>query len=270
MISSLNNSKIKHIVQLTKSAKDRRGEGVYIIEGPKMCLEADPKMITEVYVTEEYLSHGGLLPEGFSPSESCGTVSQKTSDPVCEIVSEEVMRKMSDTTTPQGILCVVKRSSLSADKMLNEHANGSLKLLILEGIQDPGNLGTMARTAEAAGFDAIIADEKTVDIYNPKTIRSTMGAIFRLPILYVGSLAEYIPVLKNYGVRLYAAHLRGDTDYKDADYGDRIGILIGNEGNGLSDEVTDLADMLVKIPMHGKAESLNAAVAAAILMYQAE
>ena len=275
MISSLTNPKIKHIVQLSKSAKDRRKEGVFIVEGPRMCLEADPEMITETYVTSEYLKRGGDLPAHDSKKRETSGINETSKDAGAsplpyEEVTEEVMRKMSDTQTPQGILCVVRRSTLSVEEFLSEHADGKLRILILEGIQDPGNLGTMARTAEAAGFDAIIADENTVDIYNPKTIRSTMGAIFRLPILYVGDLTEYIPLVRKNGVKLYAAHLKGSSVYRDVVYGDRVGILIGNEGNGLSDKITDMADELVKIPMHGKAESLNAAVAAALLMYEVD
>ena len=140
--------------------------------------------------------------------------------------------------------------------------------LILEDIQDPGNLGTMIRTGEGAGVDGILMSKGTVDIYNPKTIRSTMGSLYRVPFLYTGDLTQTIGQLQKTGIRVYAAHLKGTKSYREPDYAEGAAFLIGNEGNGLKEETAALADEYIRIPMQGKLESLNAAVAAALLMYE--
>ena len=142
-------------------------------------------------------------------------------------------------------------------------------LLVTENVQDPGNLGTMFRTAEGAGVTGILMSRDTVDIFNPKTIRSTMGSIYRMPFLYTEDLKKDISELQKEGVHFYAAHLKGKASYDEADYQKPSAFLIGNEGNGLTTEIADLADVYIRIPMEGKLESLNAAMAAGILMYEA-
>ena len=146
--------------------------------------------------------------------------------------------------------------------------NRSERYLILEDIQDPGNLGTMIRTAEAAGIKAVIMSRNTADIFNPKVTRATMGSCFRVPFIYADNFADAVNSLKTNGIRVYGAYLRGGKNYREAEFGKRCAIMIGNEGNGLTDEAIALADERVFIPMEGKIESLNAAVAAAILMYR--
>ena len=141
-------------------------------------------------------------------------------------------------------------------------------LMLLENLQDPGNLGTIMRTAEGAGVDGVILSRTSVDLYNPKTIRSTMGSIYRMPFLYVDSLEEILPELKKRGIHTYAAHLRGENCYDQEDYRSGCAFFIGNEGNGLTESLSSRADTWIRIPMHGKLESLNAAVAASILMYE--
>lgn len=141
--------------------------------------------------------------------------------------------------------------------------------LILENVQDPGNLGTMFRTGEGAGISGVIMDKCTVDIYNPKTIRSTMGSIFRLPFYITEDLHETIRQLQRRKICVYAAHLEGSVCYDEPDYRTGTAFLIGNEGNGLTAETTRLADAYIRIPMGGQLESLNAAMAAGILMYEA-
>lgn len=173
---------------------------------------------------------------------------------------------MSDTSTPQGILCVMKRKQYTPDDLL-QAANPLL--MLLEDIQDPGNLGTILRTGEGAGIDGVIMSRDTADIYNPKTIRSTMGSIYRVPFLYVSSLSDMIAELKQKKITVYAAHLKGKQWYDQADYSGGSAFLIGNEGNGLKEETAALADSYIKIPMGGKVESLNAAMASGILMYEA-
>ena len=142
--------------------------------------------------------------------------------------------------------------------------------MVLENIQDPGNLGTILRTAEGAGVNGILMSRDTVDIFNPKTIRSTMGSVYRVPFLYVEDICETVRELKNKGISAYAAHLKGIGSYDEQDYTKGTAFLIGNEGNGLTDELADLADTYIRIPMYGKVESLNAAIASAVLMYEAQ
>ena len=141
--------------------------------------------------------------------------------------------------------------------------------LILENVQDLGNLGTMFRTDAGAGIAALIMDRSNVDIYNPKTIRSTMGSIFRVPFFITEDLHETIRQLQNAQVSVYAAHLEGSVCYDTPDYTKGTAFLIGNEGNGLTKETAALADSYIRIPMGGQLESLNAAMAAGILMYEA-
>ena len=142
-------------------------------------------------------------------------------------------------------------------------------VLVLEDLQDPGNVGTILRTAEGAGVTGVILSGRCADIFQPKAIRSTMGSIFRVPFRTEENLPEAVEWLKSCGVRTCAAHLRGTVSYEKADYTEGTAFFIGNEGNGLSDTLTEACDCLVRIPMEGRVESLNAAVAAAVLMYTA-
>lgn len=173
---------------------------------------------------------------------------------------------MSDTAAPQGILCVMRQKKYALADLL---AAKNPLLMILEDIQDPGNLGTILRTGEGAGIGGVIMSRETADIYNPKTIRSTMGSIYRVPFVYVSSLEETSVQLKAAGIRLFAAHLKGKSWYDGEDYRKGSAFLIGNEGNGLREETAALADTYIKIPMEGRVESLNAAMASGILMYEA-
>ena len=267
MITSVNNSKIKHVSALISSKKERMSVKSFVAEGTKMFLEADPLKITEAYISESFYkrlfevdksNHTGLMLDVYNKLEKVPY----------EVVSDSVFKKMSDTVTPQGILIVVKVNVRKLNDILSEYVGKPLKIIALEGLQDPGNMGTIVRTSEAAGFDFILAGSNTVDIYSAKVVRSTMGSVFRIPIVFTDTLYDDIETIKNHGVKVYAAHLKGECSYRDVDYNDRLMILIGNEGRGLTDEASDKADTLVKIPMKGMVESLNASVAAAILMYE--
>lgn len=252
MITTGSNSRIKRLIQLNQKAKVRKAEGVFVVEGTKMFLEAPACRVREVYVSESFL-------------ERC-TCREKLEQTGYEVVADPLFSKISDTCTPQGILCVVEQFHYNMKELLQKE---NALLLVLENIQDPGNLGTMLRTAEGAGVDGVIMSRDTVDIYNPKVIRSTMGSVYRMPFLYVEDLAETIGMLKEAGVNVCAAHLKGNQSYTEADYSKKTAFLIGNEGNGLKAETAEMAGTYIKIPMEGKVESLNAAVAAAILMYEA-
>lgn len=249
MISSTSNVKVKNLINLKKNARARKKENCFLVEGPRMFFEIPKNRVKECYLTEEFANR----------------YVKELEDWKYELISENVCRHISDTKTPQGVIAVVKREEPSIKELLNKEKNPCF--FLLENLQDPGNLGTIIRTAEGAGVTGIIMNKETVDIYNPKVIRSTMGAVFRVPFVIVDSLTEVITLLKEKDISVYAGHLKGDVFYKQ-DYRSGSAFLIGNEGNGLTDEITALADCKIKIPMKGKVESLNAAVSATILMYE--
>lgn len=251
MITSVSNSRIKRVTALNARAKMRRQEGQYVVEGVRMFMEAPEEEIQEVFVAE-----------GFSQEKCLGKLDILS----WERVSDEVFRKMSATETPQGILCVMRMKHYRLEDMLKRK---NPLLMVLEDIQDPGNLGTILRTGEGAGIDGVIASRESADLYNPKTIRSTMGSIYRMPFVYVPSLQETAERLKAERIRLYAADLSGKKWYDGEDYTGGSAFLIGNEGNGLRPETAALADTRIRIPMAGRVESLNAAMASGILMYEA-
>jgi TrmH family RNA methyltransferase len=184
---------------------------------------------------------------------------------------------MTDTQTPQGILAVVRqkqytREDLLGESLLLQDGENSHKIqpciLLLENLQDPGNLGTILRTAEGAGVTGIMMSKDTVDVYNSKVVRATMGAIFRMPFCYEADIHAGVDWLKSQGICCYAAHLNGSSFYEQ-NYQKPTCFFIGNEGNGLTKELTEHADTKIRIPMMGAVESLNAATAATVLMYEA-
>lgn len=258
MITSSSNSRIKNVMQLTSKAKARKEQHSFVVEGGKMFLEAPPERVREVYVSETLLKR--ILLEK-------GKLFERLQQTEYEVVTDDVFDKMSDTKTPQGILCVVEQFAYTLPEVLAE-ANGLW--LVLEDIQDPGNLGTIFRTGEGAGIQGVVMTRGTVDIYNPKTIRATMGSVYRVPFIYVDSVQLAMAYMRELGIKTYAAHLGGSSSYDSFDFREKTAFLIGNEGNGLKEETAKLATAYLKIPMEGEVESLNAGVAASILMYEAK
>lgn len=256
MITSYSNPKIKQIVQWQNKAGERRSAGIFLAEGDKLFEEAPQESIRQIYITEEALKRIGKSPERKRKLDNVGY----------ETVAREVFGRMSDTRTPQGILCVVRRPEYTLAQLLQA---GTPLLMVLEDLQDPGNLGTIIRTGEAAGITGVIMNNGTVDIYNPKTIRATMGSVFRVPFLYVDNLPQTIGTLRRGGIHTYAAHLEGKTDYDDCSFREPTAFLVGNEGKGLMAETAAQAERYLRIPMEGKTESLNAAIAASLLLYEA-
>lgn len=248
MITTSQNKQVKRILKLKKSARERRKEQLFLVEGIRMFEEIPADRLYKVYATEEFQK---AHQEMFSKMEP-------------ELVSPQVMKEISDTMTPQGVLALVKMKEFQMEQLAEENA----LLLVLENLQDPGNLGTILRTGEGAGVTGIIMSRDTVDIYNPKVIRSTMGSIFRVPFVYADNMEQVMEFLKKNQITAYAAHLDG-TNYTKEDYNKGTAFFIGNEGNGLSRELTRAADHMIRIPMNGKVESLNAAMAAGLLMYEA-
>lgn len=268
MITSMANGHIKQLRLLMEKSRARNREGVFLAEGIKMFTEAPASGIREIYYAESFDLKA--LPEVREKLMEC-----EKKGALVEMVSDEVLKKTADTKTPQGILFVMEQMQYAMNEMVDRavrrYREGGREplFLLLEDIQDPGNLGTMLRTGEGAGVDGVIMSRGTVDIYNPKTIRSTMGSLYRVPFVYVEELSEAIDLLQKNDISVYAAHLKGQRFFDEQSYEGGSAFLIGNEGNGLKKETADLADTYLKIPMEGKLESLNAAVAAALLLYQA-
>lgn len=254
MISSTSNAHVKQVTALTKKAKYRKETGLFVVEGVKMFSELARDRIQAVYVTERFMDNPGHK-------------SMLTGVKKVEMVTEDVLKAMSDTQTPQGVLALARQYEYRVEDILN--MPGPAHIMILETIQDPGNLGTILRAGEGAGVTGIIMNSSSADIYNPKVIRSTMGSIFRVPFIYVDDLRKTVVLLKKHKIYIYAAHLAGIKDYDEEDYKGAVGFLIGNEANGLDAETANLADSYIRIPMLGKVESLNAAVASSILMFEA-
>lgn len=256
MITSRANPKVKQVIQWQAKAKERKSAGIFLAEGFKMYQEAPEEDIREVYVSEGAAEKVKRQP----------AIWEKLSRTGYETVAEDLFSRMSDTQAPQGILCVVSRPEYSLDQLLR--AEKPL-LMVLENLQDPGNLGTIIRTGEGAGITGVIMNRDTVDVYNPKTIRATMGSVYRVPFVCEDDLQETVKRLRASGIRTYAAHLGGEKNYDELSYGEGTAFMIGNEGNGLSEGLSALADGYLRIPMEGQVESLNASVAAALLMYEA-
>ncbi len=256
MITSKTNPQIKNVRKLIESGKARKEQGLFVVEGIKMVGEIPPSYIEHIFVSES-----------FSKNKAFGELTSKAK--TFDIVSDEVFKSISDTVSPQGILSLVSITALRRAKDLIYKTNAEHEtqtILILDGIQDPGNLGTMIRTAEAAGVKAVILSKQCADLYNPKTIRSTMGSVFRVPV-YSAELLGKIDELKSEGFSIYAAALENAVEFSNVKYAKKRALVIGNEANGISKEVLEKSDVKIKIPMEGKVESLNAAISAAVLMY---
>ena len=258
MITSTSSSQVKHVISLLSKAKERKKNNEYVVEGIRMVSEAPADLLVKIYMSERFQNNNSEYVKELVKK-------QGISDDSIEIVADNVFDRMSQTQTPQGIMAVVRMK----DNSLSDMLSGNPLLILVENLQDPGNLGTIIRMGEGAGVTGVIMSPNTVDIYNPKTIRSTMGSIFRVPFIYVQDFGEAVSECQKSGVKVYAAHLDGNNTYLGEDYSTPTAFLIGNEGNGLTDAITKQADTLIRIPMEGEVESLNAAIACTILTYEA-
>ncbi len=250
MITSTANQQVKNIIKLAQKAKERQSQGVFFAEGIRIFEEIPKENLKNVYVSESFCQKD--------------LNKEKLKDIKYETVSDAVFQRMSDTKSPQGILCIVRQPRYELSELIKGNRT---HLLVLEGIMDPGNLGTMFRTGEGAGVTGIVISGCT-DLFSPKTIRSTMGSICRVPFYITDDLNQTLHLLKDQKIRLYAAHLKGRKNYDEFDYRGGTAFLIGSEAAGLTEETAEQADEYLKIPMCGKLESLNAAMAAGILMYE--
>lgn len=240
-ITSLKNPKVAAWKAL-KDRKGRRESGCFLVEGRKMVEEA----LKSAFDVETVLVQEGMeLPDGLTM-------------PVYELPAH-VLAAVCDTKTPQGIAAVVRMKEQSA---LGKH------IVVLDGVQDPGNVGTIIRTADAAGLDGVLLSNQCADVFSPKVLRATMGSIFRMNLRTTDDLPGELTKLREKGYSILSSQLDGTPFYEREKVAERFALIIGNEGNGVSEQVQQTATHQVRLPMRGGAESLNAAIAAAIMMYE--
>jgi len=248
-ITSLQNPQVKAWRSLNKGRSQRLAQGLFLAEGEHMAQEAVKEqkaraLLIDAAAREKY--------------DALAITAQGVS---IYYLSSHVMEAICDAKTPQGIIAVCSYPDEN-----NTALDGDL-LVALDGVQDPGNVGTILRTADAAGFHTLLMDEKTADPYSPKALRASMGGVFRIPTHRVANLAHTLNTLAQQGYQIIAGDLHGQPFFHRPSAGKKACIIIGNEGAGISPQVLDAATMRLKLPMVGGAESLNAAVAGAIMMY---
>ncbi len=253
VITSKDNEIIKNIKKL-KEKKYREEQNMFLVEGIKMVKEAitENANISKVMVCEECLNDGTL------PKDLLYEVAKQS----CIYVSKNVFKTITEVENPQGILAVIEKKDDENSINYDEDV-----ILVLDGIQDPGNLGTIIRTLDSVNLKQIILSEKTADAYSPKVVRSTMGAIYRVNFIKSSNIVETLKQIKKHKFEVIATSLQTNDTIYDVAY-KKEAIVIGNEANGVSKEVLEIADKKVKIPMLGKTESLNAAVATGIILYE--
>jgi len=236
-------------LNLFEKRKIREKEGLYVLEGEKL--------VEEALDQAKFIIYSQNLPI-VKKAENFGIP--------CFKVSKQIMEKITSVETPPGVLAV---SQIRNWNMENVTKNENPLILFAIEIQDPGNIGTMIRTLDAVAGSGLIVSKGNVDVYNPKVVRSTMGSILRVPISRSENLSDSITNLKKIGIKIIGASLNAKKHHWSADLSGPLAILVGNESAGLSDEALKLCDETVKIPMPGRAESLNAAMAATVMLYEA-
>lgn len=254
MITSESNGQMKEILKLQKSARERKKKKLFVVEGIKMVGEAfQYGKLKQVFFSQVFW-------EGNQQDwrELTGQISY-------EVVADTVFQRVTDTVTPQGVLGIVEMPAYHLEELLQDARHS---YVLLDDVRDPGNLGTIMRTAEGAGMSGVIMSKGTVDLFNSKVVRATMGAIFRVPFYYEENFPEMIEQMKFRNIPVYGTMMQGSMVYDEPDYTCGAGIVIGNEANGISPEVMEVLTAGIRIPMEGKLESLNASVAAAVLMYE--
>lgn len=251
-ITSKDNSVIKEIRKI-KDKKYRAEKGLFIVEGFRFLEEA---LKSSFQVESIFFSESGL--DKFNQLDLDKVI---RTDTKLYLISENIFKTIGSTDNPQGVLALVRNRVEHEPIVLNG------TYVLVDKVQDPGNLGTIIRTAHAAACNGVILTKGTVDVYNEKTLRSTMGSIFNIPIIEDKDLS-FIRELMSKGYKLVCSSLDTDYNFYDIDFSDNLIISVGNEGNGISKELYDICDIKVKIPMPGGAESLNAAVATSIMIYE--
>lgn len=252
-ITAKSNLKIKELKELTNKASARREAGLFVCDGVRLCKDAVKSgiKISSVFITEKCRN------KYFDDVEYVLNSARN----VC-FVSEDVMHFVSDTVSPQGIICTAEMKTGGFNPQRGK------RYIALDCVQNPDNLGAVIRTAEALGIDGLVISGGC-DIYNPKALRASMGSVFRMPVTAAENLPEIIEDYKKAGIRTLSSVVSGDAaDITKTDFSDGALVVIGNEGNGVSPEVQNACDGKVTIVMRGRAESLNAAQASSIIMWE--
>ncbi len=266
-------SKTNNIVKYIKSLEDKKNRNKYnsfVVEGVKIVNEIvnsrGENPFEFIVYSKELLSKGSLGKDILR--YVCSIENQETNEKFVH-VSESIFEYIADTKTPQGILAVVKRNLKDLSDLIDALATDS-SYIILDNIQDSGNLGTIIRSANSFGVKNIICTEGTADVYNPKVVRSTMGAILNTNITYVSKcdITHYLEKLKKLGYNIIGTRMEGATNLREIQNISKAIFVMGNEANGLSKELEEICDMFAKIPMETVQESLNVGVAASIVMYE--
>jgi len=256
-ITSSSNKHIKHIKSLQrKKYRDKYNE--FVIEGLRIVehgLENDAEISTIYYTNKIYCM---LQKRNFFEKIKKRNIALYK-------INDKILKEISNTENSQGIVGIVKKKSFDLQDIINKE---EFFLIVLDRLQDPGNVGTIIRTADAAGAEGIIAAKGTVDIYNSKTIRATMGSVFTMPVVYEDDILKTISILRNKGADIISTTLDTEKYHHEVKYGKKNVIIIGNEGNGICGELIEKSNIKVKIPLIGNAESLNASVASGIVMYE--
>ena len=253
VITSKDNEIVKNIKKL-KEKKYRDEKKQFIVEGIRLVSEAieEKTNIDCIVICEDCVNNGGIDKK----------LLYEIAKYKCIYVKENVFLTLTDVSNPQGILAVINRKDNEANIDYTQDF-----IVALDGIQDPGNLGTILRTVDSAGLNQIIVSKTTADCYNPKVVRSTMGGIFRVNIIKVDNLADTLKQLQKNKFEVVVTSLDTNESMYDIDYTKKV-VVIGNEANGVTKEIQNMADKKVIIPMLGKTESLNASVAAGIMIYE--
>lgn len=255
-IESPDNNRIK-LVRKLQTKKHRDAENKFVIEGINLVSEAVARRIAIDFV---------LVSDEFDGGDALQSIKSDDRLIVCEIPAD-LFNRITDAENGVGILGVVDKKEVVPDDITAIPSDANV--LVLDRLQDPGNIGTMIRTAVAAGYGLVVALKGTADIFSPKVLRSTAGMIFDIPVVYADGATAVKQLMKESGRRFVVTSVEGGIPYYRENLKEGIALVIGNEGNGVSDEMLGLADVRVTIPMRGEIESLNAAVSAAILMYEA-
>ena len=256
LISSKENKKIKYLKKLSASAPFRRKEGVFVAEGLRLggdARKSGAEVVTACF-SESFLEKNGDF------VEAAVAVAKEAF-----LLKDSIFSAASDTKTPQGVLFVIKRldKNLDFDKIKD---NG--KVLALETVQDPVNLGTILRTSEALGIGAVVLTSDCCDVYSPKVARGSMGAVFRLPVHITDDLPAFIERFNTFGTSFAAVLDEGSVSLPDCDFSGAALAVVGNEGNGLTELTMNACKSKLYIPMRGKAESLNVSAAAGIIIWE--
>lgn len=252
-ITSKDNELIKHIRKL-KDKKYRDESNEYVVEGVKLVEEAvkENAKIKQIIVCEDTTRTYEI------PTHIMLEIARYE----CISVSNKIFNIITQVTNPQGIMAIIEKNAQDAQIDYSQDI-----IVVLDDVQDPGNLGTILRTVDSIGLNQIIVSKGTADAFNSKVVRSTMGAIFRIKIIEVENLAQEIKEMRKHHFKLMVTSLQTKNSIYDIDFNKKI-IVIGNEANGVSKEIQDMADEKAKIPMLGRTESLNASVAAGVVMYE--